>query len=130
MIRRPPRSTLFPYTTLFRSARDCRGMEPCARRYRHPPLCTAGHAAATDNFLDWRNGSLAEPGWSDASNGGDDSRMRQSGGYAVGRFSLADGWTAVAGARLSRWPTRQNYFGSLRDYRYSNEITPYARSEE
>src|SRR5438034_3794585 len=24
MIRRPPRSTLFPYTTLFRSAHDCR----------------------------------------------------------------------------------------------------------
>src|SRR5437667_8570507 len=24
MIRRPPRSTLFPYTTLFRSASDCR----------------------------------------------------------------------------------------------------------
>src|SRR3989442_3875909 len=23
MIRRPPRSTLFPYTTLFRSAKDC-----------------------------------------------------------------------------------------------------------
>src|SRR2546427_7527303 len=23
MIRRPPRSTLFPYTTLFRSCRDC-----------------------------------------------------------------------------------------------------------
>src|SRR2546422_5837047 len=23
MIRRPPRSTLFPYTTLFRSAREC-----------------------------------------------------------------------------------------------------------
>src|SRR2546426_7594059 len=31
MIRRPPRSTLFPYTTLFRSARP---------RYRHlPPPC-------------------------------------------------------------------------------------------
>src|SRR5256885_8803389 len=27
MIRRPPRSTLFPYTTLFRS-RSARGMEP------------------------------------------------------------------------------------------------------
>src|SRR2546428_8668507 len=27
MIRRPPRSTLFPYTTLFRSAR-----QPCCRR--------------------------------------------------------------------------------------------------
>src|SRR5947209_12100415 len=25
MIRRPPRSTLFPYTTLFRSLRACRG---------------------------------------------------------------------------------------------------------
>src|SRR2546422_6222843 len=30
MIRRPPRSTLFPYTTLFRSAlRLRRGMPPC-----------------------------------------------------------------------------------------------------
>src|SRR5256885_3748515 len=32
MIRRPPRSTLFPYTTLFRSARgqslDCRARRP------------------------------------------------------------------------------------------------------
>src|SRR5256885_4395482 len=31
MIRRPPRSTLFPYTTLFRSARGCaRGGSPVA----------------------------------------------------------------------------------------------------
>src|SRR5256885_8536713 len=29
MIRRPPRSTLFPYTTLFRSARD---FQPCHSR--------------------------------------------------------------------------------------------------
>src|SRR2546430_16643702 len=28
MIRRPPRSTLFPYTTLFRSARGARGSPP------------------------------------------------------------------------------------------------------
>src|SRR5258708_37838709 len=39
MIRRPPRSTLFPYTTLFRSARDRlrgrRRVSPAARhRYR------------------------------------------------------------------------------------------------
>src|SRR3712207_8231238 len=27
MIRRPPRSTLFPYTTLFRSGASCRGRE-------------------------------------------------------------------------------------------------------
>src|SRR5690349_23996828 len=29
MIRRPPRSTLFPYTTLFRSLRAARRVEPC-----------------------------------------------------------------------------------------------------
>src|SRR5688572_31852861 len=34
MIRRPPRSPLFPYTTLFRS---CRGM-----RDRHSPTTTSG----------------------------------------------------------------------------------------
>src|SRR3712207_6986335 len=54
MIRRPPRSTLFPYTTLFRSLRrfwqsrarmalllllshppDCRGSEPCLFHFVH-----------------------------------------------------------------------------------------------
>src|SRR2546430_11237119 len=30
MIRRPPRSTLFPYTTLFRSQREALGAAPCA----------------------------------------------------------------------------------------------------
>src|SRR2546427_8842553 len=29
MIRRPPRSTLFPYTTLFRSRRDTSRSRPC-----------------------------------------------------------------------------------------------------
>src|SRR5256885_8640279 len=40
MIRRPPRSTLFPYTTLFRSseAREPRPHPPCALRRRTPPL--------------------------------------------------------------------------------------------
>src|SRR5258705_9834540 len=35
MIRRPPRSTLFPYTTLFRSAKDHRvsGGEKCPRKW-------------------------------------------------------------------------------------------------
>src|SRR3712207_7294373 len=40
MIRRPPRSTLFPYTTLFRSLRnlnfDCLNLKPVARRLRRP----------------------------------------------------------------------------------------------
>src|SRR3989442_10977575 len=34
MIRRPPRSTLFPYTTLFRSARRLRGRRQVPRRPR------------------------------------------------------------------------------------------------
>src|SRR2546430_13270892 len=41
MIRRPPRSTLFPYTTLFRSA-SCRALRPALRR----PAGTASSAAA------------------------------------------------------------------------------------
>src|SRR5476649_2993780 len=36
MIRRPPRSTLFPYTTLFRSHRCQRTRPAAARAYRHP----------------------------------------------------------------------------------------------
>src|SRR3989442_2624850 len=36
MIRRPPRSTLFPYTTLFRSPLLL--MIPAAVRRRHPPV--------------------------------------------------------------------------------------------
>src|SRR5256886_13337895 len=49
MIRRPPRSTLFPYTTLFRSARRLPRAEPSerrdaplltpARRLLQPPAC-------------------------------------------------------------------------------------------
>src|SRR3712207_7259137 len=42
MIRRPPRSTLFPYTTLFRSSR-----QRFAREYRFVPGCAGGsHGAA------------------------------------------------------------------------------------
>src|SRR2546430_10892175 len=46
MIRRPPRSTLFPYTTLFRSGKDGNGMnfngagfgkDPCAKPVRISP---------------------------------------------------------------------------------------------
>src|SRR3712207_1541604 len=46
MMRRPPRSTLFPYTTLFRSethqrrsdANDCRGGEDRAPKHRHQQI--------------------------------------------------------------------------------------------
>src|SRR3712207_8140013 len=46
MIRRPPRSTLFPYTTLFRSVDD--GIDPAVRPHRAvpppPPLDRHGPA--------------------------------------------------------------------------------------
>src|SRR6266542_4871995 len=43
MIRRPPRSTLFPYTTLFRSPSECRP----ARHEWHVPLVPHGDRKST-----------------------------------------------------------------------------------
>src|SRR5258708_25589214 len=43
MIRRPPRSTLFPYTTLFRSAED--GLRPLVEE--HPATAPGTEAAAS-----------------------------------------------------------------------------------
>src|SRR5258707_4494368 len=37
MIRRPPRSTLFPYTTLFRSPDEAKRNPGCAREHRPSP---------------------------------------------------------------------------------------------
>src|SRR5256885_10117368 len=39
MIRRPPRSTLFPYTTLFQSHRACRKDRPTRRDFRQACRC-------------------------------------------------------------------------------------------
>src|SRR3712207_9052308 len=52
MMRRPPRSTLFPYTTLFRSPQpqpQCVQLRPVAVRVEkaHHPLVAAGGAAGT-----------------------------------------------------------------------------------
>src|ERR1051326_3547489 len=47
MIRRPPRSTLFPYTTLFRSVSlSVRGLARCERRYIAPAVNATRRAAA------------------------------------------------------------------------------------
>src|SRR3989441_1864365 len=43
MIRRPPRSTLFPYTTLFRSHPDRLVLEPL-EAYRGPVFCVLNKA--------------------------------------------------------------------------------------
>src|SRR5260370_9796583 len=41
MIRRPPRSTLFPYTTLFRSLLSRSGAQRLGQRSRHAAQCLA-----------------------------------------------------------------------------------------
>src|SRR3712207_8834521 len=51
MIRRPPRSTLFPYTTLFRSGRpDARGGRRLLRRHA-PPVPAGGHVGAVPRHV-------------------------------------------------------------------------------
>src|SRR2546422_8442525 len=42
MIRRPPRSTLFPYTTLFRSSPSSTRARPPSGRIRRTPAAAAG----------------------------------------------------------------------------------------
>src|SRR3712207_7514049 len=44
MIRRPPRSTLFPYTTLFRSIVHHRGRQPQVLHHRQKEAAALGHA--------------------------------------------------------------------------------------
>src|SRR5256885_6980197 len=46
MIRRPPRSTLFPYTTLFRSRRRNSADQPGIERYRNDVVGAIGWARA------------------------------------------------------------------------------------
>src|SRR3712207_8184234 len=46
MIRRPPRSTLFPYTTLFRSANAMRAPEEIVRQLLLARLLEGGHRDA------------------------------------------------------------------------------------
>src|SRR5258707_5735259 len=54
MIRRPPRSTLFPYTTLFRSRRLCLGAEFIAGRERR----TGASPASRRNLQDRKSTRL------------------------------------------------------------------------
>src|SRR5688572_32273820 len=49
MIRRPPRSTLFPYTTLFRS---CCPSGKCGDRHRPTKPCEYGDVACTRFVVD------------------------------------------------------------------------------
>src|SRR5258708_26425880 len=59
MIRRPPRSTLFPYTTLFRSRfrlKKCGCGQWKRRRRRIPPACVGARGKRHLALLDCGNG--------------------------------------------------------------------------
>src|SRR2546428_2888097 len=49
MIRRPPRSTLFPYTTLFRSVGYSRDTAVPTREYRYPTDIPSSHPGSLNS---------------------------------------------------------------------------------
>src|SRR5438045_7026901 len=55
MLRRPPRSTLFPYTTLFRSTDGARADSVPNLEIETGEVIGAGHASATGRFDDERS---------------------------------------------------------------------------
>src|SRR3712207_9262766 len=62
MIRRPPRSTLFPYTTLFRSELGLDPTDVAGVDEEDPLLPLAGHAGAEDEGEETRDEQPDEPG--------------------------------------------------------------------
>jgi len=78
------------------------------------------------SFFDWRNNTIAEPQWSDTMIRADDLHTRETGAYTVGRFALTEAVRLIVGARISSWQIDQNSFGTLRNYKVTHEITPYA----
>src|SRR2546422_6473034 len=75
MIRRPPRSTLFPYTTLFRSRPRARAPRDGPR----PRSSRGGSRAPCPSFLrrQWRSLERAPPGRQDRKS----TRLNSSHGY-------------------------------------------------
>jgi outer membrane receptor for ferric coprogen and ferric-rhodotorulic acid len=85
-----------------------------------------GAVPDTGNFMDWGMDHIAQPVWSSTRASGDATHTKQTGSYAVVRFSLADPLHLIIGTRISDWQIDQDYYGSQRKYRYHNEVTPYA----
>ncbi|AQU84196.1 MULTISPECIES: TonB-dependent alcaligin siderophore receptor FauA [unclassified Halomonas] len=85
----------------------------------------SGTPPSAGSYLNWRDSVVAKPQWG-AFHSSDNMQVTQSGGYMVSRLSLSDPLNLVIGARLSNWELDQTYYGSERQYRYRNELTPYA----
>jgi len=89
---------------------------------RYLPLTTP----PIGSFFDWRNNTIAEPQWASSLSPADKLHTLETGGYAVGRFALSEAGHVIIGARVSNWEIDQTSFGSLRQYKVTDEITPYA----
>src|SRR3712207_7720264 len=70
MIRRPPRSTLFPYTTLFRSSASV--FDPQTRSL----VQFAGFTEEARRFQDTQSFSLTANSWTDVTPAGDKPQVR------------------------------------------------------
>src|SRR2546425_7797599 len=83
MIRRPPRSTLFPYTTLFRSWR-----EPCVLLIWRRVKNRIPRAAAPTRFDSPCRDGWENPGWAMAARSEEHTSELQSLAYLVCRLLL------------------------------------------
>lgn len=81
---------------------------------------------AVGSYFAWGDSPVAEPNWSSTRSQADDLDNKQSGAYAVARFSLADPLHLIVGGRISNWETDQVYFGTARKYEHKREFVPYA----
>src|SRR5206468_8273386 len=95
MIRRPPRSTLFPYTTLFRSREraELPGRRRAAERLRLPrgrrPLRSEEHTSELQSRSDLVCRLLLEKKKNEKYHEGGPTDGRRENGSAKNRFSLA-----------------------------------------
>lgn len=76
------------------------------------------------SFDDW-NGDYPVPDFGPAT-GGSDFTDKINSFYAAARFSLAEDWALVTGARSTSLDSEGTNYGTPKEYRIDNEITPYA----
>src|SRR2546429_9931326 len=107
MIRRPPRSTLFPYTTLFRSRKRLRLQQPLLPRLRpggqQVPIAAQGHPRILPAFRHRQNDFARQSG--------DRGANRESPGDSPLQ-SVSLGGNQRLGSARPQFPRRQTLEGS------------------
>src|SRR3712207_2752272 len=128
MIRRPPRSTLFPYTTLFRSEKYMRatrrGLEGAKRI-----LALSSHSAGTiaEDFPDLAEKTLALPGGVDTNLFRPDALDRRSVGRLKGGPGRGPQQRAALREALDRPASAEDLSGALRSVAASYDARSHDR---